>query len=122
MSDSASLERRYGRRNFMDLLTVFTAAPEFAVLHGRQEVGGADLLMLMHKADGPRALALGGRSWRVTHIDWARRRCYVEPADLSARSFWQGALPPESLELSQARRSVLLGSTPNVGNRPHLRR
>jgi ATP-dependent Lhr-like helicase len=107
-------ERRYGRRNFMELLAVFTAAPEFVVLHGRQEVGGADPLMLMRKVDGPRVLALGGRSWRVTHIDWPRRRCYVEPADLPARSLWQGALPPESYELSQAQRAVLLGVTPKV--------
>jgi ATP-dependent Lhr-like helicase len=107
-------ERRYGRRNFMELLAVFTAAPEFTVLNGRHEVGGADPLMLMRKTDGPRLLALGGRAWRVTHIDWARRRCYVEPADRPARSLWQGVLPPESYELSQAQRSVLLGSTPDV--------
>jgi ATP-dependent Lhr-like helicase len=107
-------ERRYGRRNFMELLAVFTAAPEFVVMHGRQEVGGADPLMLMRKVDGPRVLALGGRAWRVTHIDWPRRRCYVEAADLPARSLWQGALPPEAFELSQAQRTVLLGTTPDV--------
>jgi ATP-dependent Lhr-like helicase len=107
-------ERRYGHRNFMELLAVFTAAPEFVVLHGRQEVGGADPLMLMRKVDGPRVLALGGLAWRVTHIDWPRRRCYVEPADLPARSLWQGTLPPESFELSQAQRAVLLGTTPEV--------
>ncbi len=107
-------ERRYGRRNFMELLAVFTAAPEFTVVCGRQEVGSADPLMLMRKVDGPRVLALGGRPWRVTHIDWTRQRCYVEPTDLSARSLWQGALPPESYELSQAQRSVLLGRTPDV--------
>jgi ATP-dependent helicase Lhr and Lhr-like helicase len=55
-----------------------------------------------------------GRLWRVIHIDWRRRRCYAEPADLPARSLWQGALPPESFELSQAQRSVLLGVTPDV--------
>ncbi len=107
-------ERRYGRRNFMELLAVFAAAPEFTVLHGRQQVGSADPLMLMRKVDGPRLLALGGRSWRVTHIDWPRQRCYVEAADLPARSLWQGALPAESWELCQAQRSVLLGTTPDV--------
>jgi ATP-dependent Lhr-like helicase len=108
-------ERRYGRRNFMELLTVFTAAPEFTVLHGRQAVGSTDPLMLMRKVDGPCVLSLGGRAWHVVHIDWARQRCYVEPADLPARSRWQGALPPESFELCQAQRSVLLGATPDVG-------
>lgn len=107
-------ERRYGRRNFMQLLAVFTAAPEFVVLHGRREVGSADPLMLMRKVDGPRVLALGGRAWRVTYVDWNRQRCFVEPTDLPARSGWQGVLPPDSYELSQAQRAVLLGATPDV--------
>lgn len=107
-------ENRYGRRNFMQLLAVFTAAPQFVVLHGRREVGAADPLMLMRKVDGPRVLALGGRAWRVTFIDWNRQRCFVEPTDLPARSLWQGALPPDSFELSQAQRAVLLGDTPDV--------
>lgn len=107
-------ERQYGQDNFMELLAVFTAAPQFVVLYGRHEVGAADPLMLMRKTEGPRVLALGGRAWRVTHIDWNRHRCYVEPSDLPARSLWQGALPPESYELSQAQRSVLLGVTPDV--------
>jgi ATP-dependent Lhr-like helicase len=107
-------ERRFGRRNFMDLLAVFAAAPQFTVLHGRQEVGSADPLMLMRKTEGPRVLSLGGRPWRVTYIDWPRRRCYVEPTDLPGRSLWQGILPPESYELSQAQRAVLLGATPPV--------
>jgi len=68
----------------------------------------------MRKVDGPRVLSLGGLAWRVTHIDWPRRRCYVEPANLPARSLWQGSLPPESFELSQAQRGVLLGETPDV--------
>jgi len=107
-------ERRYGRRNFMELLAVFAAAPEFTVTHGRREVGSADPLMLIRKVDGPRLLALGGRAWRVTHIDWTRQRCYVEPVDRPARSLWQGALPPDSYALSQAQRSVLLDMTPDV--------
>ena len=64
----------------MDLLTVFTAAPQFTLLHGRQDIGGADVLLLMIKADGPRVLSLGGRACKVNHIDWQRRRCYVEPS------------------------------------------
>jgi len=98
----------------MELLAVFTAAPEFTVMHGRQEVGTADPLMLIRKVDGPRLLALGGRPWRVTHIDWTRQRCYVEPSNRPARSQWQGALPPDSYHLSQAQRRVLLGATPAV--------
>jgi hypothetical protein len=35
-----------------------------------------------------------GAPGRVTHIDWRRRRCYVEPTDLPARSPWQRAFHP----------------------------
>ena len=107
-------ERRYGRRNFMDLLTVFAAPLEFTVVHGRRELGGADAMMLMRKVSGPRLLALGGRAWRVNHIDWHRHRCYVEPADRPARSLWQGVPQPHSYELCQAQRNVLLGAEPEV--------
>jgi ATP-dependent Lhr-like helicase len=107
-------EHRYGRRHFMELLTVFTAAPQFVVLHGRQEIGAADALMLMAKVEGPRRLSLGGRAWKVNHIDWPRRRCYVEPTDHHARSLWTGSMLPHSYELSQAQRDVLLGAAPDV--------
>jgi len=107
-------ERRYGRRNFMDLLTAFAAAPEFSVLHGRQELGTTDALMLMTRVDGPRVISLGGRAWRVTHTDWSHHRCYVDATDLPARSRWHGTLPPHSYRLCQAQRAVLLGTDPKV--------
>ncbi|MEU8004190.1 DEAD/DEAH box helicase [Catellatospora sp. NPDC049111] len=110
----AAAERRYGHRNFMDLLAVFTAPPQFVVLHGRTEIGGADPIMLMLKTEGPKRLSLGGRSWQVNHIDWKRQRCYVEPSDHHARSLWSGTELPHSYALSQAQRAVLLGTDPAV--------
>jgi ATP-dependent helicase Lhr and Lhr-like helicase len=41
--------------------------------------------------DGPRLLLLTGRSWRVTAVDWKRRRYQVEPADSGGRATWHGA-------------------------------
>ena len=40
-------ERRFGRRHFIELMAVFTAAPEFTVLAGRDEIGsvGDDVLL-----------------------------------------------------------------------------
>ena len=68
-------ERRFGRRYFSDLTAVFTAPPEFLVLAGRVEVGTIGTDMLTDEVEGPRVLLLGGRSWKVTHVDWDRRRC-----------------------------------------------
>jgi hypothetical protein len=61
-----------------ELVATFTAPPEFTVLHGREEVGRVDPVLLIDRVEGPRLLLLGGRSWRVTWTDWKRRRCFVE--------------------------------------------
>ncbi|MDN4479715.1 DEAD/DEAH box helicase [Demequina muriae] len=107
-------ERRFGRRNFMDLVAVFTASPEFTVVRGREELGSVDPSMLTVKVDGPRIVLLAGRSWRVTHIDWKRKRCFVEASDIAGRSKWFSAGLGLGYRLCQAQREVLLGSDPRV--------
>ena len=62
-------------------------------------------------------LLLGGRSWRVTYIDWRRRRCFVEAADGGGRARWRSAgagWAGLGFELSRAVRDVLLGIDPPV--------
>lgn len=105
-------EARYGRRNFMELLAVFTVAPEVSVIHGRREIGSVDPMLLVNKVQGPRIIALAGRPWEVTHIDWRRRRAYVEPSDRVGRSKWMGEPRAYSFDVSDAVRRVLLGATP----------
>ncbi len=107
-------ERRYGRRHFMELVSVFTADPEFTVIAGTAEVGRIDPLVLLGRQDGPRYISLAGRAWRVTHIDWRRRRCWVEQSDQGARMRWSSSPQPMSFELCQSRRAVLLGEDSRV--------
>ena len=105
-------ERRFGMRHFMGLMAVFTAPPEFTVLHGREEIGRTDPVLLADRVDGPRLLLLGGRSWRVTWTDWKRRRCFVEPfAEGGGRARWLSAgVGGLSFEIARAMRDVLLGA------------
>ncbi|MET8140178.1 DEAD/DEAH box helicase [Sphaerisporangium sp. NPDC005288] len=109
-------EAAFGRRHFMELTTVFTAAPQFTVLHGRAEIGRTDPSLLTDRQDGPRLLLLAGRSWRVTWVDWKRRRCHVEEAEHGGRARWQSGIrsQPGSFQLTQAMREVLLGADPPV--------
>jgi ATP-dependent Lhr-like helicase len=108
-------EARFGRRNFMELLAVFTGPPEFTVFTGRTELGRIDPSLLTEEVRGDRRILLGGRSWRVTYIDWRRRRCFVEPADGGGRARWlHGGLAGLSYELTRAMREVLLGTDPPV--------
>ncbi len=108
-------ERRFGFRHFMNLTAVFTAAPEFTVLSGRTEIGRTDPALLTEEVEGPRLLLLGGRSWRVTYVDWTRRRCFVEPADGGGKARWGGTgTGGASFALARAMRDVLLGEDPPV--------
>lgn len=108
-------ERRFGHRHFSELTAVFTAAPEFTVVAGRDEIGRTDPVLLTDEVDGPRLLLLAGRSWRVTHIDWKRRRCFVEPAERGGRARWLSpADGATSFALTRAMREVLLGADPPV--------
>ncbi|WP_435122599.1 DEAD/DEAH box helicase [Micromonospora tulbaghiae] len=108
-------EARFGRRNFMDMTAVFTGPPEFTVLLGRNEVGRIDPSLLTEEVHGERRLLLAGKSWRVTYVDWRRRRCFVEPADSGGRARWLGTgWAGLSFALARAIREVLLGEDPPV--------
>lgn len=107
-------ELRFGYRHFMDMTAVFTGPPEFTVLLGRTELGRIDPSLLTERVDGPRRLLLGGRSWTVTHVDWSRRRCFVEAADGGGRSRWLAGFGWSgwSFEVTRAMRDVLIGADP----------
>lgn len=108
----AEAERRFGRRYFSDLTAVFSAPPEFLVLAGRVEVGTIGTDLLTEEVEGPRVLLLGGRSWKVTHVDWERRRCFVEIADGGGRAKWSGSGRGLSYEITRGMRDVILGASP----------
>lgn len=105
-------ERKYGGIHYRDLMAVFTADPQITILHGREEVGSVDPMLLQRKVEGPRLITLGGRAWQVNHVDWKRHRAYVEPSARAADSKWSGMPQPESYALSDATRRVLLGEQP----------
>lgn len=111
-------ERAFGRRNFMELLSVFTSPPLFRILHGRRELGFVDETSFLAKDPGERILLLGGQPWRVTRIDWPRRLAHVEVTQGEGRSRWLGEGPGLSFELAQAvKRTLLDDAEPNCWSR-----
>ncbi|HKI19921.1 MAG TPA: helicase-related protein, partial [Isosphaeraceae bacterium] len=100
-------EEKFGRKNFLELVSVFLAPPLFSVLFGRQELGFVDETTFFGKQEQPRVLLLGGRAWRVNHLDWQRRIAYVEPAESTGRSRWKGEAHGLRQELCQAIKGVL---------------
>jgi ATP-dependent Lhr-like helicase len=83
-------EAKYGRKNFMELLSVFTSPPLFRVLAGQKELGYVHESTFYKRDEGPPILVLAGRSWKTNHLDWKRRIAHVEPAEERGRSRWLG--------------------------------
>ncbi|WP_280369376.1 DEAD/DEAH box helicase [Nocardia wallacei] len=108
-------EKRFGRRNFLELTAAFTAPPQFTVLAGRHEIGQTDASLLTEDRPEPRVLLLAGRSWRITYVDWKRRRLFVEPASGGGVAKWSSSgLRGLSYALTRAMREVILGADPPV--------
>jgi ATP-dependent Lhr-like helicase len=100
-------ERRLGHRHFSELLSVVTSQPLFQVRYGRLEVGFVHPLSFAASKDRPTVLALGGRGWRIIHLDWDRKIAHVEPATEAGRSRWMGSSVPLSPTLCSAIRQLL---------------
>ncbi|MEA3410190.1 MAG: DEAD/DEAH box helicase [Pseudomonadota bacterium] len=107
-------EKQFGKRNYLPLFSVFNTPPLFSVYFGRTELGTVHQLTFQVKRDAPISLSLGGRFWRVKHIDWKRRQVFVEPGTEPGKSRWFSAGQPLSYELSQAVLNVLAGAVADV--------
>jgi ATP-dependent helicase Lhr and Lhr-like helicase len=115
-------ERRYGRRNYLDLTAVFADPPTLAVTYGRSVIGQVHVRSLMRRdADdaGPRLLLIAGRDWVVEHVDWKRRQVRVTPAtQRGGRTGWVGGGSSAggvgmSAVLAAATREALAGADPD---------
>ena len=102
-------EAKYGRQNFMELLSVFTSPPLFKVTWGRKELGSVHESTFFNRDGGPSVLLLAGRCWRTTHLDWRRRIAHVEPTEQRGKSRWLGEGQFLGYRVCQAIRETLAG-------------
>jgi ATP-dependent helicase Lhr and Lhr-like helicase len=107
-------ERELGRRNFLELLSVFTSPLQIQVRYGSTDIGTVDPLSLRREDDQPTVLQLAGRGWKVISVDWPRRIASVEPSKQQGRSRWVGSPRSLGFDLCRAVRSVLAGRDPQV--------
>ncbi|WP_262103919.1 DEAD/DEAH box helicase [Arthrobacter sp. Marseille-P9274] len=109
-------EKKFGRRHFMDVLSAFTAAPELRVIAGQREIGSVSPLTLAQRNTNGEGLKLllSGRSWCVEAVEWDKHIVRVSELKEKGRSKWESDPVPQSFELMQAMRKVLLGATPDI--------
>lgn len=103
-------ERRFGRKNFMELFAVFSSPQTYTVqtASGRP-LGSLSQAFVDRLVDGVSSFLLGGRAWAVLQVRHGDRRVVVEAAARGRQPTWGGFLPQFlGPDLCQHIRSVLL--------------
>jgi ATP-dependent Lhr-like helicase len=108
-------EDRYGRRNFMDVTSLFLTEPLISVHWGVRELGSVDPSVLTHHDGGHATILLGGRAWNVEEVDWRRRRAWVLPSKQAGRSHWVGSGVAISSAVARSIRTVLADTDEPAG-------
>lgn len=87
-------ERRFGRRNFMELFAVFSSPQSYAVQTASgQPLGTLSQDFVDRLVDGVSCFLLGGRAWAVIQIRHDDRRIVVGPAPRGRQPTWGGFIP-----------------------------
>jgi ATP-dependent helicase Lhr and Lhr-like helicase len=106
-------EREFGRRHFGDLVVSFSSPMLLTVMFGRSELGSVHPLALAPPRNGePAVILLAGRSWRVTDVDWPRRRVTVVAVPGEGRARWLGGGRPASYDLCRSAEAIVAGAEP----------
>lgn len=101
-------QKLYGRKNFAELYTVFSAPRTLTVMYGGDAVGQIDANFAQTTDFEKLTFTLAARSWRAKHIDWNRALLHVEPIEVGGLPRWQGQPVLLSRDLCQAVRDVLI--------------
>ena len=87
-------ERRFGRKNFMELFAVFSSPQTYMVQTADgQPLGSLNQAFVDRLVDGVSSFLLGGRGWAVMRVQHDDRRVVVEPAPRGRQPTWGGFLP-----------------------------
>ncbi len=87
-------QRRFGRKNFMELYAVFSSPQSYAVHTATdQPLGTLGQDFVDGLVEQVSCFLLGGRAWAVTHINHQDRVVKVQPAPRGKQPTWGGFLP-----------------------------
>lgn len=101
-------EKRFGRRNFMELFAVFSSPQTYTVQHGEQPIGTLGQGFVDRLVEGVSTFLLAGRPWQVDAIRHSDRIIRASPSSRGAQPTWGGITPTFlGFELCQEIRRVL---------------
>ncbi len=114
LSLGARAEKVYGRKNFMELYSVFSTPQYYRVLEaGGREIGSLEQSFVDDLVEEMTSFLLGGRAWVVVEISHRQRTVTVRPAPRGKKPSWGGFAPKLlGFELCQRIRRVLTDDAP----------
>ena len=107
-------EKRFGRRNFMELYAVFSSPQTYAVqTMAGQALGTLSQGFVDRLVEGVSSFLLGGRAWRALQLRHDERVVKVEPGPMGRQPSWGGFLPQFlGFELCQKVLEIIRGEEP----------
>lgn len=106
-------EKRFGRRNFMELFAVFSSPQSYTVTTMQdQPLGTLNQEFVDRLVEDVSCFLLGGKPWAVHRVLHGDRKVMVSPAPKGRQPTWGGFLPQMlGHELCQAIREVAVSET-----------
>lgn len=99
--------RLYGAKHFAELYAVFSSPSILTVMHGPEAVGQIDAYFAHAEDLEKLSFTLAARTWKATHVDWAKAIVHVIPIESAGLPRWHGQPTLLGERLCQAMRSVL---------------
>lgn len=106
-------ERKFGRRNFMEIYAVFESPQTYSVVlqASKRPIGSLAQDFVDRLVEGASSFVLGGRGWQCVSIDHKGREIQVLPAPRGRQPSWGGFVPLFlGYHLCRAIRDVLIGT------------
>ncbi len=101
-------EKKFGRRNFMELYAVFSSPQSYTVMQGEQPIGTLEQGFVDELVEKVSTFLLAGRAWEIDSIVHEARLVRVRPAGRGKEPSWGGHTPALlGFDLCQEMRRVL---------------
>lgn len=112
-------EERFGRRNFLEMYSVFETPREVTVVTiDRREIGTLETWFVQALGDEPFVFVLSGRRWQTVELDLEQALLIVRPAPAGRIPRWAGGMVLLSRQVAEEHRAILLSD----GEYPFLHR
>ncbi len=112
LSMGEKAEKRFGKKNFLELYAVFSSPKLYRVVrHTRRDVGSLEQGFVDRLVEQMSSFLLGGRAWTVDRVSHEDREVVVREAPRGMKPSWGGYLPQHlGLDVCQRMKRALTES------------